>query len=86
MVTDDPLEIEVDSTKNRLYLTLLGTLEDRIAEAYDELLAVGVERVVRVPDDGTSAVVVNASSRRSRRVGYESMGAESVDDDERLLA
>jgi len=57
-----------------------------IKEAQAELLEMGVERVVRVADDETSQVVVNAFSRRSKQVGYEGMTAESVTEAERKLS
>jgi len=57
-----------------------------IKEAQAELLEMGVERVVRVADDETSQVVVNAFSRRSKQVGYEGMTAESVAEAERKLS
>jgi len=57
-----------------------------IKEAQGKLLEMGVERVVRVADDETSQVVVNAFSRRSQQVGYEAMTAESVAEAERKLS
>ena len=56
-----------------------------IKEAQGELLEMGVERVVRVVDDETSAGVENAFSRRSQQVGYEAMTATTVDEAERKL-
>lgn len=56
-----------------------------IKEAQGKLLEMGVERVVRVVDDETSAVVENAFSRRSQQVGYEAMTATTVDEAERKL-
>lgn len=57
-----------------------------IKEAQGQLLEMGVERVVRVADDETSQVVVNAFSRRSQQVGYDAMTAESVPEAERKLS
>ena len=59
---------------------------ESIKEAQGKLLEMGVERVVRVADDETSQVVVNAFSRRSQQVGYEAMTAESVAEAERKLS
>lgn len=56
-----------------------------IKEAQGKLLEMGVERVVRVVDDETSAIVENAFSRRSQQVGYEAMTATTVDEAERKL-
>ena len=45
----------------------------------------GVDRVVRVVDEETSQVVVDAFERRSRGVGYSGETAETVAEAERLL-
>ena len=57
-----------------------------IKRAQEELVEMGVDRVVRVVDDDTSRVVVNAFERRSRDVGYSGETADSVAAAERLLA
>ncbi|MFB6073794.1 MAG: hypothetical protein ABEJ89_02135 [Haloarculaceae archaeon] len=57
-----------------------------IKEAQAALVEGGVDRVVRIVDDDTSQVVVNAFARRSRDVGYEGMTADSVGEAERLLS
>lgn len=56
-----------------------------IKRAQEELVEMGVDRVVRVVDDDTSRVVVNAFERRSRDVGYSGETADSVAAAERLL-
>lgn len=57
-----------------------------IKEAQRELKSLGLDRVVRVVDDETSQVVVNAFERRSRDVGYSGETASTVEEAERLLA
>jgi hypothetical protein len=56
-----------------------------IKEAQAALAEMGIDRVVRVADEDTSAVVVNAFERRSRDVGYEGFTADSLAEAERLL-
>lgn len=56
-----------------------------IKEAQAALAEMGIDRVVRVADEDTSAVVVNAFERRSRDVGYEGHIADTIDEAERLL-
>jgi len=56
-----------------------------IKRAQGELKEMGVDRVVRVVDEDTSRVVVNAFERRSRDVGYSGETADSVAEAERLL-
>ena len=58
---------------------------EAIKEAQAELVELGVDRVVRVVDDETSPVVVNAFERRSKEVGYSGETADSVEEAERLL-
>lgn len=56
-----------------------------IKRAQEQLKEMGVDRVVRVTDDETSQVVVNAFERRSRDVGYSGENADSRDEAERML-
>ncbi|WP_436908229.1 hypothetical protein [Halosimplex marinum] len=56
-----------------------------IKRAQAELKEMGVDRVVRVTDEETSQVVVNAFERRSRDVGYSGETADSVAEAERTL-
>lgn len=56
-----------------------------IKEAQQSLAAMGIDRVVRVADEETSTVVLNAFERRSREVGYEGLTADSVAEAERML-
>jgi len=56
-----------------------------IKEAQAELKEIGVNHVVRVVDDETSQVVVNAFERRSRDVGYSGGSADTVEAAERML-
>jgi threonine dehydrogenase-like Zn-dependent dehydrogenase len=56
-----------------------------IKRAQGELVEMGVDRVVRVVDDETSEVVVNAFERRSRDVGYSGEVASSLSEAERRL-
>jgi len=56
-----------------------------IKRAQAELKEMGVDRVVRVTDEDTSQVVVNAFERRSRDVGYSGETADSVAAAERKL-
>lgn len=56
-----------------------------IKVAQGELKEMGMNRTVRVVDDETSQVVVNAFERRSRDVGYNGEQAESIDEAERML-
>ncbi|TQQ82699.1 hypothetical protein EGH24_04420 [Halonotius terrestris] len=56
-----------------------------IKVAQGELQEMGLSRTVRVIDDDTSPVVVNAFERRSRDVGYSGEQADSVDAAETLL-
>lgn len=56
-----------------------------IKRAQGELKALGVDRVVRVADEETSAVVVNAFERRSKDVGYSGETADSVAKADRML-
>ncbi|WP_135364843.1 hypothetical protein [Halosimplex halophilum] len=56
-----------------------------IKRAQAELKEMGVDRVVRVTDEETSQVVVNAFERRSRDVGYSGETADSVAEAERKL-
>ena len=56
-----------------------------IKRAQGTLQELGVDRVVRVVDDDTSRVVVNAFERRSRDIGYSGETADSVAAAERLL-
>jgi len=57
-----------------------------IKAAQEELKQMGLSRTVRVVDDETSSVVVNAFERRSRDVGYSAEQADSVAAAEELLA
>jgi hypothetical protein len=56
-----------------------------IKRAQAELKELGVDRVVRVVDEETSQVVVNAFERRSKDVGYSGETADSVTAAEGLL-
>jgi hypothetical protein len=56
-----------------------------IKVAQGKLKEMGMSRTVRVVDDDTSQVVVNAFERRSKDVGYSGEQAESVDEAERML-
>lgn len=56
-----------------------------IKEAQAKLKEMGVDRVVRVVDDETSQVVVNAFERRSTDVGYSGETADSMSEAEKLL-
>lgn len=56
-----------------------------IRRAQGRLKQMGVDRVVRVVDEDTSRVVVNAFERRSRDVGYSGETAPTVAAAERLL-
>ncbi|WP_436935291.1 hypothetical protein [Halovenus marina] len=56
-----------------------------IKRAQQHLKEMGVDRVVRVVDEETSEVVVNAFERRSRDVGYRGEQAGSLDEAERML-
>ena len=57
-----------------------------IKRAQGKLKAMGVDRVVRVADEETSQVVVNAFERRSRDVGYSGETAESIAEAKRALS
>lgn len=56
-----------------------------IKRAQSELEEMGVERVVRVTDEETSQVVINAFERRSQDVGYSGETADSVAEAEEML-
>ena len=56
-----------------------------IKVAQGELQEMGLSRAVRVIDDDTSPVVVNAFERRSQDVGYSGEQADSVEAAEALL-
>jgi len=56
-----------------------------IEAAQQSLSEIGIDRVVRIADDETSTVVVNAFDRRSKTVGYEGLTADSIAEAERLL-
>lgn len=56
-----------------------------IKRAQGELKRMGVDRVVRVVDEDTSRVVVNAFERRSRDVGYSGETADSTEEADALL-
>jgi hypothetical protein len=56
-----------------------------IKRAQGELKEMGVDRVVRVTDDETSQVVINAFERRSRDVGYSGETADSVPEADEML-
>jgi len=56
-----------------------------IKRAQAELKEMGVDRVIRVIDEETSQVVVNAFERRSRDVGYSGETADSLREAKRLL-
>lgn len=56
-----------------------------IKVAQGELREMGLNRAVRVVDEDTNQVVVNAFERRSRDVGYSGEQAESVEEAERML-
>lgn len=56
-----------------------------IGEAQGELVEMGLDEVVRVTDDDTSAVVVNAFERRSRKAGYSGDTAPDLQTAERRL-
>jgi len=56
-----------------------------IKRAQSELVEMGVDRVVRVADEETGQVVINAFERRSRDVGYSGETADSVAGAERRL-
>ncbi|WP_262174510.1 hypothetical protein [Haloarcula laminariae] len=49
-----------------------------IKRAQKQLKEMGVDRVVRVTDEKTNQVVINAFERRSRDVGYSGETADSV--------
>jgi hypothetical protein len=57
-----------------------------IKRAQGELKEMGVDRVVRVVDEETSQVVINAFERRSTDVGYSGETADSRQEAERLLS
>ncbi|USZ68269.1 hypothetical protein NGM10_00665 [Halorussus salilacus] len=59
---------------------------EAIKEAQAELMELGVDRVVRIVDEDTSTVVENAFKRRSRKVGYEGMSADSIEEAEQMLS
>jgi len=56
-----------------------------IKRAQGELKEMGVDRVVRVVDEETSQVVINAFERRSTDVGYSGETADSRQEAERML-
>lgn len=56
-----------------------------IGEAQAELVGMGLDEVVRVTDEDTSAVVVNAFERRSRKAGYSGDTAPDLRTAERRL-
>jgi hypothetical protein len=56
-----------------------------IKRAQGQLKEMGVDRVVRVTDEQTSEVVVNAFERRSRDVGYSGETADSLAEAEQML-
>jgi len=56
-----------------------------IKPAQGILKAMGIDRMIRVADEGTSHVVVNAFERRSRDVGYSGETAESLSEAKRAL-
>jgi hypothetical protein len=56
-----------------------------IKRAQGELKEMGVDRVIRVTDDETSQVVINAFERRSRDVGYSGETADSVEEADQML-
>jgi len=56
-----------------------------IKRAQAQLKELGVDRVVRVVDEETSQVVLNAFERRSRDVGYSGETAPTVAEAERKL-
>ena len=56
-----------------------------IKRAQKELVELGVDRVLRVVDDETSDVVVNAFERRSRDAGYSGETVNTMEEAERLL-
>lgn len=56
-----------------------------IKRAQGQLKEMGVDRVIRVTDEETSRVVINAFERRSRDVGYSGETADSVAEAERML-
>jgi hypothetical protein len=56
-----------------------------IKRAQGELEEMGVDRVVRVTDEETSQVVINAFERRSQDVGYSGETADSVAEAEEML-
>jgi hypothetical protein len=56
-----------------------------IKRAQGELKEMGVDRVIRIADEDTSRVVVNAFERRSKDVGYSGETADSVREAERML-
>lgn len=56
-----------------------------IKRAQKQLKEMGVDRVVRVTDEETNQVVVNAFERRSRDVGYSGETADSVAEAEQML-
>jgi hypothetical protein len=57
-----------------------------IKRAQGELKEMGVDRVVRIVDEETSQVVINAFERRSTDVGYSGETADSRQEVERLLS
>jgi len=56
-----------------------------IKETQGRLREFGVDRVVRITDENTSKVVVNAFERRANDVGYSGEVAKSVAEAERIL-
>ena len=56
-----------------------------IKRAQGQLKEMGVDRVIRVTDEQTSEVVVNAFERRSRDVGYSGETADSLAEAEQML-
>jgi hypothetical protein len=56
-----------------------------IKRAQAKLKEMGVDRVVRVADEDTSQVVINAFERRSKDVGYSGETADSVLEAQQLL-
>lgn len=58
---------------------------EAIQRAQTQLTELGVDRVVRVTDEGTSQVVVSAFERRSKKAGYSGETAETKPEAEQLL-
>jgi flavin-binding protein dodecin len=56
-----------------------------IQRAQEEMKQMGLDRVIRVVDEDTSQVVINAFERRSQKAGYSGETADRVEEAEQLL-